>query len=467
MTDKTHSWQDNEALQRFNMIAPLLDDSLDPASRIRLRESIAEQTGRSVRTLYRYEEAFRNGGFAGLKPEDRTRKLSAALPENFQAVLEQAKQLKRENPKRSISQIIVILELEGWAEPGVLKRSTLQRYLYEAGLGKKQLKVYNESLKSSNRRFCKPHRMMLVQGDLKYGPKLPIGKNGTKVQTYLSALIDDHSRMILSSAFYATGDASIVEDTLRKAILQYGVPDALYFDNGVQFKTREMKMIAAQLGIRLMYCKPYSPSSKGKIERYNHCVSYFLEEARLKKCRTLEELNRHWVNWLEEYYHSRPHDGIREYYESRGVKIPEAGITPVQEFNRDARPLKFMDAEVVGRAFMHHAKREVDKAGCISLAGKTYETKVSLAGMKVDVDYDPMDLSVLTVSCSGVEPFQVHPLVIGEFCAKKPELPKSVAETPDTSRFLDALEKKHADSRTLQANAISFGAFRKEGGGHV
>ena len=467
MSEKPQNWQENEALLRFRMISPLLDEALDPAGKIRLRQSISETTGISVRTLYRYEEAFRKEGFTGLKPEDRTRRLSPALPENFPAILEQAKQLKRENPGRSVTQIITILEMEGWVEAGVLKRSTLQRYLFDAGLGKKQLKVYNESLKSSSRRFCKPHRMMLVQGDLKYGPKLPIGKNGAPVQTYLSAMIDDHSRMILYAAFYATGDAAIVEDTLRKVILQYGVPDALYFDNGAQYKTAEIKMIAAQLGIRIIYCKPYSPASKGKIERYNHCVSYFLEEVRLKKCRTLEELNRHWVNWLEEYYHTKPHDGIREYYESQGVKIPDSGITPVREFNRDSRPLKFLDAGVVGRAFMHHTKRDVDKAGCISVAGKTYETKVSLAGMKVNVDYDPNDLSVLTVSCSGVEPFQVHQLVIDEYCSKKKEPPKAITEEPETSRFLDALEKKHAENKTLQANAISFGSFRKEDGNNV
>jgi hypothetical protein len=31
--------------------------------------------------------------------------------------------------------------------------------------------------------------MMLVQGDIKYVMKLPIGKNGAKVQCYIAALI--------------------------------------------------------------------------------------------------------------------------------------------------------------------------------------------------------------------------------------------------------------------------------------
>ena len=53
------------------------------------------------------------------------------------------------------------------------------------------MQMYRDARGSSSKRFCKPHRMMLVQGDIKYGPKLPIGKNGARVQTYLSSAIDD------------------------------------------------------------------------------------------------------------------------------------------------------------------------------------------------------------------------------------------------------------------------------------
>jgi hypothetical protein len=72
--------------------------------------------------------------------------------------------------------------------------------------------------------------MMLIQGDIKYGPKLPIGKNGAKVQTYLSSAIDDHSRFLLASRFYDNQEEAIIEDTFHTAIVQYGIFDACYFD---------------------------------------------------------------------------------------------------------------------------------------------------------------------------------------------------------------------------------------------
>ena len=85
--------------------------------------------------------------------------------------------------------------------------------------------------------------------------------------------------------------------------------------------------------------------------------------------RTLEGLNRHWSNYLEEYYHTSPHAGIREYYESMGVPVPEGGISPVQDCNRDSRPLTFLDASVVAEAFLHHEERLVDK-GAHQFQGK-------------------------------------------------------------------------------------------------
>ena len=137
--------------------------------------------------------------------------------------------------------IIFILEAEGFVAPGVLKRPTLERHLYKAGFGREHMQMYREARESSSKRFCKPHRMMLIQGDIKYGPKLPIGKNGAKVQTYLSSAIDDHSRRLLFSRFYDNQEEAIIEDTFHQAILRHGTFDACYFDNGSQYIAKQIR----------------------------------------------------------------------------------------------------------------------------------------------------------------------------------------------------------------------------------
>ncbi len=71
-----------------------------------------------------------------------------------------------------------------------------------------------------------------------------------------SCLIDDATRYILHGEFYGTMEQGIVEDTLQKAMLKFGLPRRLYFDNGTQYRTRWMKRACDLLGIRLIYAKP-------------------------------------------------------------------------------------------------------------------------------------------------------------------------------------------------------------------
>ena len=189
----------------------------------------------------------------------------------------------------------------------------------------------------------------------------------------------------------------------------------------------------------------------------------FLDEVKAQKVKTLEELNRLWAICLEEYYHKKPHEGIAEYYKSIGADVPAEGITPEQEWNRDSRALRYLDAGLVGEAFMHHEKRKVNKGACISFRGKQYEARTSLIGCRVEIAYDPSSPEIITVSYPGIQSFKAAPLRIEEYCDQKPALPVSMlAVEPETSRFLNALEKRHAESVKRRADAISFGAYRKE-----
>ncbi len=467
-TNVVKQWQEEEALKRFQLISPLLQEGLDPAKKLQLREQIAEENDISVRSLYRYEKAYQEGRFAGLKPVSREKRYSQKLPDNFEFLLDQAIQLRKEVPERSVSQIISILELEGYAAPNILKRSTLERHLQKAGFGSEQMKMYKDARQSSSKRFAKPHRMMLIQADIKYGPKLPIGKNGRKVQTYLSSAMDDHSRYLLSSRFYDNQTEAIVEDTFHQAILRYGTFDSCYFDNGTQYIAKQIKGSLARLGIHVTHARPRSGKSKGKIEKFHQVVDAFNREAKLKNIKTLEELNQLWAVFLDEYYHKKPHAGISEYYESLGAAVPEEGISPLQEWNRDSRALTYLDTSVVNEAFLHHETRKVDKGACISFYGKRYETRPAFIGYNVEISYDPADREVLTISYPGYEPFTARPVKIGSYCDKNPTLPVSMQkQEPTTSRFLDALERKHEENSRRTADAISFASYRKEADGNV
>ena len=95
-------WQDEEALKRYQMIVPLLEPEMDEGKRQQQREEAAQKNGISKRTLYRYEKSYREEGFDGLRPASRTKKRQQRLPENFEEIMEQAVQLKREVPKSKV-----------------------------------------------------------------------------------------------------------------------------------------------------------------------------------------------------------------------------------------------------------------------------------------------------------------------------------------------------------------------------
>lgn len=116
-------------------------------------------------------------------------------------------------------------------------------------------------------------------------------------------------------------------------------------------------------------------------------------------------MNRYWNIFLEEAYQNHLHEGFAEYYKSLNTKVPEAGITHVQEWNRDSRKLVYLDTAVVTEAFLHHEIRIVDKGACISFHGKRDETKPSLIGFKVEITYDLKFSEIITISHQGFAPF--------------------------------------------------------------
>lgn len=464
---ETKKWQDEEALKRYQMIAPLLDESLDEGKRRQLREEIAERYDVSKRSIYRYEEKYREGAFEGLRPMNREKRRSQALPDNYEEIVGEAIQLKREVPRRSVRQIIKILESEGYAPPGVIKASTLQRYLYNAGLGVKQMKRYTEKRETTSRRFCRAHRNELWQGDIKYGPDIRLS-DGRLIKTYLSSLIDDHSRYIVQSEFYDNQRQEVVEDTFHKAILKHGKCDSCYLDNGTQYTSNQLHTALAKLGIRVLHAKIRACESKGKIEKFHQKVDQFIAEIKVAHVHSLEELNRRWKIFLEQDYQKEAHDGIREYYKSYGVTVPSGGISPLQEWNRDTRGLVFLDATVVSEAFLHHETRRLDNAGCFSFGDVRYEASAALANAEVEIVYDPMNTEVIKVLYQDMEPIMAHRVKIGAFCDKKSPLPVAMTDKlPETSRFLDALEKKYREDHQLMANALFFGEYGKAGGQNV
>ncbi|MDD4767920.1 MAG: hypothetical protein PHF87_10160 [Desulfotomaculaceae bacterium] len=79
-----------------------------------------------------------------------------------------------------------------------------------------------------------------------------------------SDTIDDATRFVLHGEFYPTLDQVSVKRSTNMRC-----PEAVYFDNGSQYRTKWMQRTCSKLGTRLVFAKPKSPEATGKVERFN------------------------------------------------------------------------------------------------------------------------------------------------------------------------------------------------------
>jgi transposase InsO family protein len=446
---KDHKKADEIAVERVQLLTPILTAGTDAGKIREAKAQICQQYGISERTLRRYLDQYKKQGFDGLRPKGKGQKNTlAAIPEN---VMEQAVLLRREVPSRSVSQIIRILEWEGLVAIGQLKRSTLQEKLSTLGYSTRHMKMYAGGGIAA-RRFQHKYRNQLWHSDIKYGPYLPIGPDGVLKQVFLVVFIDDATRFVLHGEFYPTLDQVIIEDAFRQAIQKYAIPETVFFDNGKQYRNRWMNRACAKMGIRLLYAKPYSPESTGKVERFNRVVDSFLSEAALEKPKSLDALNTLFWVWLDECYQHKSHSALTN------------NISPETAYRSDSKALKYLEPAIVANAFLHCEERKVDKAGCISFEGRKYEVGVSFIGCKVGVIYDPADTSELTIEYPGHTPWRAHELVIGNRTGPRPKLPEHLApRKAESSRLLQGAAKQNSARKTRQSPAVSYRNVVKAG----
>ena len=119
---------------RFSVIAPLVVRPLDKGEQAHLLVDLASRLwqapdGSTIhihrRTITRWLARYRLSGFSGLMPEPRTDR--GARLRLADEIVARAAELRREDPRRSVRTLIRIIELEGLAPPGTVKRTTLVR----------------------------------------------------------------------------------------------------------------------------------------------------------------------------------------------------------------------------------------------------------------------------------------------------------------------------------------------------
>ena len=161
-------------------------------------------------------------------------------------------------------------------------------------------------------------------------------------------------------------------------------------DNGSAFVDAWLLRACARLGIKLVHSQPGRPEGRGKIERFFRTVrGQFLAElteARAAQVKDLAELNRLFTAWTETVYHAREHS--------------ETGQRPLARWEAGG-PFPVPSAAALADAFRWSEWRTVTKTATVSMHGNRYQVDPGLAGRRVELVFDPFDLTVLSVRCGG------------------------------------------------------------------
>ena len=92
----------------------------------------------------------------------------------------------------------------------------------------------------------------------------------------LVGVIDVWSRRVMYQLAPVSSSAAITQ-LLRRALLQWGVPEVIRLDNGRDYASERVALLAGALAIRIEHCRPFHPEEKPFIERAFRTVSTAME----------------------------------------------------------------------------------------------------------------------------------------------------------------------------------------------
>jgi len=370
-------------LFRYSLIAPAVTDTFEAPSLAQYFRNIAakkhkDPDGKYVTVTYhsleRWFYSYKRSGLAGITPKARNDiGKSRALPEN---AINKIHALKEEFPYITGKAIYNKLIEEGVIKTTETSLATVHRYIRGKAF----------SFHPENVREMKTFEMEFAndcwQADTSHGPVIKL--SGKKTQTFLILFLDDASRLILHAQFYLNDNAVNMQDSFKQAIAKAGIPKKLFVDNGKSFDNLQLGLICASLGIVLIHSRPYTATSRGKVERVFRTIKDgWMNSVDWNMFSSLEAVNDSLAVFLSEKYTNNIHSSLN--------------LSPKERFLRDYAKIRHVPIEELDFHFLHRKECRVTNTATIKLFGTEYETPQQYIGTKIKVRYLPTDMSELFI----------------------------------------------------------------------
>lgn len=412
------------ALFRFSLIAPILNNTFQNKNVKEYLQEICAKKYDSPNglkkeytpaTIKDWLRLYKLKGIDGLYPRKRNDKgtpriLSKELKE---LILD----FKKVNPKRSAKSIYQEIIVRNFIKPSEISLSTIQRYVKSINLDDYELTKDRRAFEFESPNDC-------WQSDISVGPYLTI--NGAKHKTYIVAFLDDSSRLIVSCRAFESDNLLSVLKVFRDAIAKRGVPKKVFFDNGKVFRSGQMELICASLGCTLCFAEPYSPQSKGKIERWFQTLQkqwqHLLDTSSFN---SINELNESLNQYVESQYNSAYHNGIKG--------------KPIDKFMSNIQNIKLLSEQEIRNTFLYRVVRKVKNDATVSIDTKLYEVPSKYIGSRINIRYDPTNDAEAWIFSDGGERLE---LILKVNKIDNSKIRRGSKKDPvDFSSFTDAREE--------------------------
>jgi transposase InsO family protein len=190
------------------------------------------------------------------------------------------------------------------------------------------------------RRFEKEAPNLLWQMDFK--GHMPL-IDGTSCHPL--TMIDDHSRFALCLVACGNEQGIVVKSHLETTFRRYGLPEAMYVDNGgpwgftIEEPWTKLGVWLLKLGVSVIHSRPYHPQSRGKNERFHRTLK--AEVFAFERFRNLPAVQCALNRWRTIYNLDRPHEALDQ-------DVPASRYRPSTRAMPDRLPqVEYDDHEIV------------------------------------------------------------------------------------------------------------------------
>jgi transposase InsO family protein len=378
MSQTANNDQNRElAYFRFALIAPVIQGTFtDPSIAAYCRRVTENPIPRPDGTLFQYKPAtlekwaalYKAGGMEALTPKERSDK-GTVRNISEECALEIFR-LKERFPRLDALQIHIRLVQDGLLPASVSPR-TIQRFIKANGLKNaaasgalKDRKAYEESFFGA---------MWLA--DTCYFPFIPDGQ-GKRRRTYLIAIVDDHSRMLVGARLFFEDNAYNFQKLLKDAVAAYGIPNKLYCDHGPSYENSQLTFICGSVGAVLIHAPVRDGAAKGKVERvFGTLKSRWLNGLDVSQVRSLDVFN------LE----------LAEAVRKHNLTLNSStGQTPMDRFLATRGHIRIPESEEwLEECFMNRERRKVKNDSTISLLKTQFDAPMQFIRQTVEIRFLP------------------------------------------------------------------------------